>query len=204
MEVMEKSWSFSDWCRNWSRPLLLPVARFFAHLGLTPNGVTILCLFSYACTGIALGLGFPVLAGFMLAVLGPLDAVDGLLAREQGKETKTGAFLDSTLDRYAEVFLFAGLLYYLFQINNNYFLNAFLIFISITGSILVSYNRARAEALGFSCKVGLLTRFERLLILAIGLITGWIYPALIILSIFTHLTAIHRLIHVIKQSTAQK
>jgi len=193
-------WSFSEWCRTWSKPLLLPAARFLGGIGLSPNMVTIIGLFAYAASGLVLGIGYPLAAGLILAALGPLDAVDGLLAREQGKVTVFGAFLDSTLDRYAEFFLFLGLAAYLLLYENGGFPEAVMVISALTGSIMVSYARARAEALGFDCRVGIMTRFERLLILAAGLIFGWIFPVLVFLAFFTHVTAIHRIVHVYRQA----
>ncbi len=156
-------------------------------------------LAAYGATGLVLGLGHPAVAGWMLAVFGPLDAVDGLLARDQGGESTFGAFLDSTVDRYAEFFLYLGLLSYFLIHSGGGFREAALVLSALTGSILVSYARARAEALGFECKIGILTRFERLFALAVGLIFNWIYPILWFLAIFTHITAIQRIIHVYNQ-----
>ncbi|OPL10674.1 MAG: hypothetical protein AVO38_16420 [delta proteobacterium ML8_D] len=195
------NWSFSDWCRDRFRPCLLPVARFLGRLGLSPNMVSIIGLIAYGASGLVLGMGYPAAAGWMLAIFGPLDAVDGLLAREQGQASPFGAFLDSTVDRYAEFFLFLGLLAYLMIDRQGGLLEAALVLSAMTGSLLVSYTRARAEALGFSCKVGVLTRFERIFILAVGLIFGWIYPVLAIIAIFTHITALQRIIHVYRQSS---
>jgi CDP-diacylglycerol--glycerol-3-phosphate 3-phosphatidyltransferase len=162
--------------------------------------VSIMGLVAYGVSGLVLGLGHPALAGWLLAIFGPLDAVDGLIARERGLTSPFGAFLDSTVDRYAEFFLFLGLLAYLTIHRDGSLIDAILILSAMTGSLLVSYTRARAETLGFSCKVGVFTRFERLLIFALGLIFGWIYPILVILAIFTHVTALHRIFYVYKQS----
>ena len=194
------NWSFSDWCRDWFRPYLLSVARFLGKLGLSPNMVSIIGLMAYGASGLILGMGYPATAGWMLAIFGPLDAVDGLLAREQGQASPFGAFLDSTVDRYAEFFLFLGLLAYLMIDRQGGLFEAALVLSAMTGSLLVSYTRARAEALGFSCKVGVLTRFERIFILAVGLIFGWIYPVLAIIAIFTHITALQRIFHVYRQA----
>ena len=194
------NWSFSDWCRDWFRPYLLSVARFLGKLGLSPNMVSIIGLMAYGASGLILGFGYPAAAGWMLAVFGPLDAVDGLLAREQGQVSPFGAFLDSTVDRYAEFFLFLGFLAYLMIDRQGSLVEAALVLSAMTGSLLVSYTRARAEALGFSCKVGVLTRFERIFILAVGLIFGWIYPVLVIIAIFTHITALQRIFHVYRQA----
>jgi CDP-diacylglycerol--glycerol-3-phosphate 3-phosphatidyltransferase len=194
------NWSFSDWCRELFKPYLLLVARLLGKLGLSPNMVSIMGLVAYGVSGLVLGLGHPALAGWLLAIFGPLDAVDGLIARERGLTSPFGAFLDSTVDRYAEFFLFLGLLAYLTIHRDGSLIDAILILSAMTGSLLVSYTRARAETLGFSCKVGVFTRFERLLIFALGLIFGWIYPILVILAIFTHVTALHRIFYVYKQS----
>lgn len=191
----KRAWSFSDWCRGWSRPLFLPVARFLGRMGFTPNGVTLLGLAAYGATGLVVGLGHPRAAGVMLAILGPLDVVDGLLARDQGDVTRFGGFLDSCMDRYAEFFLYLGLLFHL----DGPFDPA-LVMTALAGSLLVSYNRARAEALAFSCKVGLLTRFERLFILAVGLIFGMVQAALFIIAVLAHATAVQRILHVYGQS----
>lgn len=195
------NWSFSDWCRERFRPYLLLVARFLGWLGLSPNMVSIVGLIAYGASGLVLGMGHPAAAGWLLAVFGPLDAVDGMLAREQRRVSPFGAFLDSTVDRYAEFFLFLGLMAYLMLHRQGGLLEAALVLAAMTGSLLVSYTRARAEALDFNCKVGVLTRFERLFLLAVGLIFGWIYPILVILAVFTHITALQRIIHVYRQSS---
>lgn len=194
------TWSFSDWARGWSRPFLLPVARLFLRMGIGPNAISLIGLAAYGVIGVMIALGSPFWAGVMLAIFGPLDAVDGLVARENGMVSRFGAFLDSTIDRYAEFFLFAGLMVHMSSGQDGWEWCAPLLVLSaMSGSLLVSYARARAEALGFACKVGILTRFERLLILAVGLIFDLIYPALLILVVFTHITAIHRIIHVYRQ-----
>jgi CDP-diacylglycerol--glycerol-3-phosphate 3-phosphatidyltransferase len=195
------NWSFSDWCRERFKPYLLSVAHLLGRLGFSPNMVSIIGLVAYGASGLVLGMGHPAAAGWLLAVFGPLDAVDGMLAREQGRVSLFGAFLDSTVDRYAEFFLFLGLMAYLMIHRQGALLEAALVLAAMTGSLLVSYTRARAEALDFHCKVGVLTRFERLFLFAVGLIFGWIYPILVILAVFTHITALQRIIHVYKQSS---
>ncbi|MGC9021653.1 MAG: CDP-alcohol phosphatidyltransferase family protein [Dissulfurimicrobium sp.] len=193
----------SDLARGWSRPLLLPVARLFSHIGLGPNAISIIGLAAYGATGVMIGLGSLFWAGIMLAVFGPLDAVDGLVARENGMVSRFGAFLDSAVDRYAEFFLFVGLMIHTSSDTDGWGWWAPLLTLSaMSGSLLVSYTRARAEALGFTCNVGLLTRFERILILVVGFIFDLIYPMLIILAVFTHATAIQRIIHVYRQKDA--
>jgi CDP-diacylglycerol--glycerol-3-phosphate 3-phosphatidyltransferase len=172
-------------------------------MGIGPNAISLIGLVAYVVIGVVIGAGHLSLAGLMLAVFGPLDAVDGLAARESGMVSRFGAFLDSTIDRYAEFFLFAGLMVHMSSdVDSGEWRAPLLVLSAMSGSLLVSYTRARAEALGFACKVGLLTRFERLLILAVGLIFDLIYPVLLVLAVFTHITAIHRIIHVYRQKDA--
>ncbi len=189
-------WSFTPWLRRVTRPFLLPIARGLGKLGLSPNAITLLGLLAYGATGLVLALGYRFSAGVMLVILGPLDALDGLLARDTGQVSKFGAFLDSNVDRFAEFFLFLGLLYYLFHFRHAGFKESALVLTSMTGSLLVSYARARAEALGFTCTVGLMTRVERLILFGVALLFDLIIPVLWILAILTPITAIHRIIHV--------
>lgn len=192
------SYTLTDRVRALSQPFLAPIADFLAKLKVSPNTVTILGFLGCLAVGISLGMGHLRLGGVLLIIFGPLDAVDGLLARRSGQQTKFGAFLDSTLDRYSEIAIFGGLLTYLLQKGD--FLSVILLFFTLGGSLMVSYTRARAEALGFECKIGLLTRFERLLVLTIALLTGWILPVLGFLALFTNFTALQRVIYVWRQA----
>ncbi len=194
------TFTLTDRVRALSQPFLAPIADFLAKWRVSPNTVTILGFLGCVAVGIVLALGYPRLGGLLLVVFGPLDAVDGLLARRSGQQTKFGAFLDSTLDRYSEIAIFGGLLYYLLETSQ--FWPVILLFLALAGSLMVSYTRARAEALGFECKVGLLTRFERLLLLTIGLLTGWLLPVLAALAFFANFTALQRIIHVWRCSKA--
>ncbi len=194
----------SDWFRQRSRAWYLPVAKALASLGLTPNAVSIAGAAAFAGAGLLAALGHYAAAGWVMAVLGPLDRVDGLMARECGMDSRFGAFLDSTLDRFAEFFLFLGVLVGQFRFHGAGTEEAAVIMSALTGSLLVSYARARAESLGFDCKVGLLSRFERLFLIAVGLIFGFIYQVMVFLAVFTHVTAIHRIIHVYSQHRRQE
>ncbi len=192
------SFTLTDRVRAWSKPFLAPIADFLARLRVPPNVVTICAFLGCVAVGVALGLGYPRLAGVLLILFGPLDAVDGLLARRSGQQTKFGAFLDSTLDRFSEIAIFVGLIFYLQ--GQGAFRDIVIAFLALTGSLMVSYTRARAEALGFECKIGLLTRFERLLILTIGLIFKLLGPVLIILAVFANFTALQRILYVWRQA----
>ncbi len=192
------TFTLTDRVRELSRPFLAPVADFLARLKIHPNAVSLAGFLGCVTVGIALALGHLRLAGFLLLLFGPLDAIDGLLARRSGKQSLFGAFLDSTLDRYAEIAIFGGLLY--LSLENGARNWALLAFFALTGSLMVSYARARAEALGLECKVGLLTRFERLAILTLGLLLEWVTVSLIIIAVLANLTALQRILHVYRAS----
>jgi CDP-diacylglycerol--glycerol-3-phosphate 3-phosphatidyltransferase len=132
-------------------------------------------------------------AGIVLVVLGPLDNLDGALARRLNQTSKTGAFLDSNFDRLSEVALFLGMLWY-YQ-RNGATTEVILIYLAITGSVLVSYARARAEALGAECEIGLMTRMERFLVLVAGLFSGYVVVALALLAVLTYFTVLQRIWH---------
>ena len=129
----------------------------------------------------------------------PLDAFDGALARKLGREQGGfGAFLDSTLDRFAEIILFGGFIFYFVRQGNEMMLAV--AYIAITGSIMVSYTRARAESLGLDAKIGVLSRVERYAVMMLFLVLNLPHVALIILAIFTYFTAFQRMFHVWKQT----
>jgi len=144
------------------------------------------------------GLGHITLGGWLLLVVAPIDALDGALARALGKESRFGAFLDSTFDRLADAALILGLtVHYLRQ---EIYVAVALLLISLVAAMMVSYTRARAEALGFPCKVGLLSRLERIgligILSAVGLPLVMIW-ALAVLSVFT---VIQRILYVYAMS----
>jgi CDP-diacylglycerol--glycerol-3-phosphate 3-phosphatidyltransferase len=134
----------------------------------------------------------------LLMVTSSVDALDGALARVLGAKSRFGAFLDSTLDRLSEGVLFLGLLIWL--LSQGLTFDVVLLFFALLGSVMVSYARARAEGVGYTCKVGLLTRMERVLLLGVGLILGWTRMTLLILAIFTWITVLQRITHVYRAS----
>jgi CDP-diacylglycerol--glycerol-3-phosphate 3-phosphatidyltransferase len=138
----------------------------------------------------------------VILLIGPLDAFDGALARKLGrKQGGFGAFLDSTLDRLAEIILFGGFI--LYYVGQGELLYLSLSYVAITGSVMVSYARARAEGLGFDCKVGIASRVERYGVLVLFLLLDMPHVALIILAIATYITVAQRMYHVWRQSSRQ-
>src|SRR2546428_5090854 len=143
---------------------------------------------------------------------GIFDMFDGAMARVRNTATTFGAFFDSTLDRYSESIILFGLLWYALQRPDLH--DAFwpapheqtwmvtFIFIAAVGSLMVSYAKARAEGLGLECKTGLLARPERVVILAVGLLSGTTIWALALLAVFSHVTAIERLVYMWRRTEA--
>jgi CDP-diacylglycerol--glycerol-3-phosphate 3-phosphatidyltransferase len=161
-------------------------------LGLSPNAVTVLgFLLTLAVSGV-LATGQLPLAGALLIVTLAFDAVDGSLARITGQTTAFGAFLDSTLDRWAEVAIYVAILWVYVQANDD--LGAMLAITALAMSLLVSYTRARAEGIGLQCKEGLFTRFERLVVLILGLLTGLLTWALAFIALLAGVTAVQRIV----------
>jgi CDP-diacylglycerol--glycerol-3-phosphate 3-phosphatidyltransferase len=168
--------------------------------------VTLVGLLLSIVTAIVIASGYIVAGGALILFAGIFDMFDGAMARVQNAATTFGAFLDSTLDRYTESIILGGLLYYaLLRPGLHEWLWPFpeeqqwmiaLIFVSAVGSLMVSYAKARAEGLGLECKTGLLARPERVVIMAIGLLTGTTIWALALLALLSHVTAIERIVHV--------
>lgn len=140
---------------------------------------------------VLLATGRVQLAGVLLIVTLAFDAVDGTLARLLGKVSPFGAFLDSTLDRWAEIALFLALMWHF--LNQGYAEGALLAAVAMATSLMVSYTRARAEGVGLQCKEGLLTRFERLVILIAGLLFNRPVWAMMIIALLAAITAVQRI-----------
>ncbi len=151
------------WVRNWFYWLIRPVTRASIAVGLTPLFYN---LFAVACglaSMVAYATGHFPTAGLLVFVSGIGDVMDGEVARGTNTADARGAFLDSTLDRFTEFAAFAGLAYYF---SSGWI--AVAIVVALGGSLLVSYTRARGESLGVLCKVGLMQRAERMILLGLG------------------------------------
>ena len=181
----------TDLARHWAARVVQPIARLLWGLGLTPNAVTVLGFFLTAGVAVVLARGQLQLAGFLLIITLGADAIDGTLARMMGAITRFGAFLDSTLDRWAEVLIYGALAWFFLKTGQD---TAVLLAIAaMAASLMVSYTRARAEGVGIICKDGLLTRFERLAILIGGLLLQQMLIALWVISILAAFTALQRI-----------
>jgi CDP-diacylglycerol--glycerol-3-phosphate 3-phosphatidyltransferase len=180
---------FQDWVRRAARGLVTAI-----HLrGITPNALTLIGLAVTTVAAVLIGLGWLIPGGLVLLFAGLFDILDGAVARVTNRVGRYGAFLDSTTDRYAEVVTYAALLYHFISRSGGE-LPAMLVIIALGGSLLVSYVRARAQSLGFTCDGGLLARPERVVITVIGLVVPpLLVPALWVLAVLTNLTALQRI-----------
>ena len=180
--------------RSSTQAIRVPIARVLGRLGFSPNALTVFGYLLNLVVLYILATGRMRLGGLLAALAGVFDALDGALARETGQTSAFGAFFDSFTDRYSEATVFLGLLWW--YLHQEAALEVTLVYVAIVGSFMVSYARARAEGLGISCKTGLLTRFERLAVLTVGLIAQQVTPALWIIAILANATAVQRAYHV--------
>jgi CDP-diacylglycerol--glycerol-3-phosphate 3-phosphatidyltransferase len=183
--------TFTDQMRVRFKGLLDSIGRFLNHLGLMPNTMTILGLIGNTVGAILIARGQMTWGGLLILAMGPVDALDGTMARLRGEASEFGAFVDSVTDRYSELIIFGGLLFYYSQQGD--WLGSLLAFAAAGGSVLVSYVRARAQALGHDTKVGILTRMERYLVLAPSLVLNYPMVGLWIIAVFANITALQRI-----------
>ena len=194
---------FEAWVRRHAETLITALGR----TPLTPNQVTVV---GFALTVLAAGLaayGQLRWAGVVLIFAGTCDILDGALARSTNAGYPYGAFLDSTLDRYSEGVVYLGLTAYFLSIGGQ--LQRWLVLATLAalaGSFLVSYVRARAQSLGFTCKSGLFQRPERVVVTVVGLLIGGpvLYVVVFSLAIVTNITALQRIREVWLQGRAQR
>jgi len=190
--------TFSDYLRLWFKWVLDPLGGFFNQLGITPNMMTILGLLGNSVGAYYLARGEMLTGGLFVLLTTPIDALDGTMARLRGESSDFGAFVDSVTDRYSELIIYGGLLYYFLSLGEP--LGGILVFGAAAGSVLVSYVKARAEGLGFEAKVGLLTRVERYLVLAPSLVFNQPLIGLGIIAVLANITALQRIWHVRSQA----
>jgi CDP-diacylglycerol---glycerol-3-phosphate 3-phosphatidyltransferase len=177
--------------RSWGARFVEPIARFLGRAGLTPNLLTVLGFLLTACVALVLATGQVQLAGVLLILTLSSDALDGTLARMTGTTSRFGAFLDSTLDRWAEVLIYCALVWFFLKTHQD--AGVMLATLAMAFSLLVSYTRARAEGVGLKCKEGFFTRFERLAVLIVGLLINQVVIALAVIALLAGVTAVQRI-----------
>jgi phosphatidylglycerophosphate synthase len=193
----------SRWIRSWFSRLLQPFLLLLTGFGVTPTQLTISGLLLMLVSGFVLSQNHLIIGGIFLLLGGLLDGIDGPLARVTNRTTKFGAFLDSICDHSGDFALSLGLLW--LYLNSKASTEVVLIFVAFFGSMFGSLVRSRAGMVGIETKdVGLVTRFERSLLLLIGLFTHHVTIALWILAVVNTMAAMQRIIYVVHVSLLQK
>jgi CDP-diacylglycerol--glycerol-3-phosphate 3-phosphatidyltransferase len=188
--------------RPWINAFLRAFERasgLFVRLRITPNALSVIGLEVGAGAGLLFALREPLWAGLAVIVCGMLDVLDGKVAVRANLKSRYGAIFDSSLDRYSEFLMLMGLAWHF---RASWVL--WVVFFGFLGSTMVSYTRARAEGLGFDCKVGIMQRAERIILLATASILGAVFRvfdpamtlALCLIALFSHITAIQRIAYV--------
>src|ERR1700678_2531506 len=173
------------------------IVRWLALSKIHPNVLTFLGLVINIVAAVLLAAGQFRSAGFVVIGAALFDMVDGRVARETNRVTRFGGFFDSVLDRYSDLALLMGLLVYYASINR--FFYVVLTAIVMTGSVMVSYARARAEVTIPKCKVGFLERPERVVLIIIGALLDRMAPVLWVIAVLSNLTVIHRMIYTFQE-----
>lgn len=207
--------NYRDYLQKLIYTLINPIIKGMIKMGITPNMVTTIgfvgnvvaaFLFIHASQLTPISMGFSWLGwgGAILLFSGLFDMMDGQLARLGNMSTTFGAFWDSTLDRYSELFSLFGITLYLMTASGIW--AGVITFLALVGSIMVSYVRARAEGLGIECKVGLMQRPERVVVTALAaIITGmtsnlwWLIGGMTLIAVLANITAFWRVAHCYKQ-----
>ncbi len=186
--------------RGLARRFTVPIVRLIARTGVSPNTITWVGFLITVFAAIFATYGYLLASGVTVILAGLFDTLDGALARETGRVTRFGGALDSTLDRVSEAVILFGIMVFFFRAKNEPALPVLLACLTLIGSYLVSYIRARAEGLGLKCEVGISTRPERVVITALGLIFNQVVVALVIVAVTSFFTAGQRLLYVWQQT----
>lgn len=196
-----------DGIKNWYLNLIAPVINFFVKLEVNPNFFTTIGFILTIGAAVLFATNNIVVAGAIILLAGTFDIIDGKVARANMRVTKFGALYDSTLDRYSEVIMFFGLAFHFIRVDM--FITSVAVCFALGGSIMVSYVRARAEALGFQCKVGIMQRPERVVYIGVGAVLSFIHIgtlifAILLIAIFANVTAVQRIFHVWTMANGSK
>lgn len=182
--------------QNWFLRIVDPIIEFVVHFNVHPNFFTVLGLilsligaYFFAKHNLRIGAVYILLAGLC-------DIIDGKVARKTGLSSKFGALFDSSLDRYSEVFMFLGVAIH--YVKMDYPTTSIMVFLALGGSMMVSYVRARAEGLGYACKVGIMQRPERIVYIGVSALIWGVLLTIVVwmIAILANFTAIQRMYHV--------
>ena len=174
------------------------IVRGLALSRIHPNVLTFIGLVINAVAAVLLASGRFLSAGLVMIAAGIFDMVDGRVARATNQVTLFGAFFDSVVDRYSDLVLLMGLLVYYASINR--FFYVVLTAVVMTGSVMVSYTRARAECVITKCKAGFMERPERMVLLILGALFNRMAPVLWVIAVIANITVIHRMLYTWQQT----
>jgi CDP-diacylglycerol--glycerol-3-phosphate 3-phosphatidyltransferase len=192
--------------RTAARWITEPLKTVLVKSRIKPNTLTWIALAISIIAAGTIATNHPIIGGFLVLVSGLFDILDGALARLTSQATRFGALLDSTFDRVSDSILLLGLL--VLYVRTGGTIEIVLIFLALIAALLTSYVRARAEGIGINCPVGLFTRTERVIILALGLLLNPLYEfsiliVLMILVVLGFVTVGQRLVYVWQQTKGQ-
>ena len=187
------------------RGFLDPLVTLLDSFGFTPIAITVLGLLLSLMGALFVVRGSIRIAGLILLFSGLCDVLDGSLARRQNSASTFGAFIDSTGDRISELLYFGAFILYFHNEGSWGTFTLLVILVALSGSLLTSYVRARAEGLGLECKVGWLERPERLAALVVGMLLGRIMLtiSLLFIAVMSVITVVQRIVHVRRVSTVR-
>jgi len=187
--------------RTWSPDLLRPIIRLLMRARITPNQLTLAGLVLAIIAGVSAAIGWLPLAGILLLLSGFLDALDGELARQSESQTPFGAFLDSICDHYGDFAVYLGIAWQ--TLHSGEHATVLLTLVAMFGSLVGSQIRSRAGMMGLDTKdVGVFTRAERIIVLVLGLLTGFLMPAIALLAFANNLSALQRLRYIAFNATS--
>ncbi len=173
------------------RFILDSIVNLLAAFNVNPNLLTLLGLVVNIFAAVLFAKGMFTWAGLVVLFAGIFDMVDGEVARRTGRVTRFGAFFDSVIDRYSDMVLLLGLVVWYAKLDRIFY--AGLVVMSLIGSIMTSYTRARAESLIPACKVGFLERPERIVLLIIASLSNRMGPAMWVMAILSNWTVSQRI-----------
>ena len=186
--------------RIWSPDLLRPVIRLLMRARITSNQLTLAGLVLAIFAGVLAAIGSLSLAALVLLLSGFLDALDGELARQSDSQTPFGAFLDSISDHYGDFAVYLGIAWQMQRSGEH--ATVLLTLVAMFGSLVGSQIRSRAGMMGLDTKnVGIFTRAERIIVFVLGLLTGFLMPAIALLAFANNLSALQRLRHIAFNAT---
>jgi CDP-diacylglycerol--glycerol-3-phosphate 3-phosphatidyltransferase len=196
----------AEFRRTSARRITEPLGTALVKSRIKPNTLTCIALAISIIAAVAIATKYLLIGGILVLLSGLFDILDGAAARLTNKVTRFGALLDSTFDRISDAALFLGL--FILYLPSGGTIEMVLIFLALIGSFLTSYIRARAEAIGINCTIGLFTRAERIIILALGLLLNPLYGfsiliALLLIVVLSFVTVGQRLMYVWKQTKNQ-